>query len=374
MNKTTRDLFAHPGMGVGVVALLVAFTTGCTPSEGAETEADDGEGASRQRVTNVEVISVSLTDFTDYIHLAGEVEAFRDVTVSADEEGRIERYAVEKGARVRRNQPIAYIDARVLSSRVEEARAAARLADEQFERQRRLWEEEQIGTEIRYLEAKYQAEIVHARLETLERRLARTVIRSPIDGVFESKVLEQGERAGTGDPVLRIVATDPLKITGGIPERFAPSIHPGDSARITFDVLPDWAVWGLIRFVGSTVNAESRTFPIEIHIRNPNGSIKPQMIANVQVVHEQLTHVVVVPQNLIIRDADGYHVFVVTEDDGRTLAERRSVTLGAAYGNDVVVEEGLVVGERLVTVGHQMVDDGGQVRIVSPVEAGTNAS
>ncbi len=374
MNKTPHDMLTRPWMCVAVVALLDTFATGCTPSEGAEADAASGEGAFRQRVTNVEVLSVSLSDFTDYIHLAGEVEAFRDVTVSADEDGRIDRYVVERGTRVRRNQPIAYLDARVLSSQVEEARAAGRLADEQFERQRRLWEEEQIGTEIRFLEAKYQAEIVRARLETLERRLARTVIRSPINGVFESKVLEQGERAGAGDPVLRIVSTDPLKITGGIPERFAPSIHAGDSARITFDVLPDWAVWGLIRFVGSTVNAESRTFAIEIQIRNPNGTIKPQMIANVQVVHEQLTDVVVVAQDVIIRDADGHHVFVVTEDAGRTVAERRPVTLGAAYGNHVVVEEGLAVGERLVTVGQQMVDDGGEVRIVSPLEAGADAS
>ncbi|NIR43509.1 MAG: efflux RND transporter periplasmic adaptor subunit, partial [Gemmatimonadetes bacterium] len=81
----------------------------------------------------------------------------------------------------------------VLAAQVREAEAAARLAAERYERQRRLWEEEQIGSEIAYLEAKYQAELRAARLETLEARLERTVIAAPVRGIFDERLVEVGE-------------------------------------------------------------------------------------------------------------------------------------------------------------------------------------
>ena len=344
-------------MTAGIVAVVVA--AGCALSEGAVQPEDEGV-----RIINVEAAPATLSDFVDYIRITGEVEAMSDVTLSAAESGSIERFWVEKGARVKKRDVIASIDAAVLRAQAEEARAAASLAREQYERQRILWEEEEIGSEIRFLEAKAQAEAAAARLGTLEARLERTAIRSPVTGVFDEKFLEAGEMAVPGTPVARVVDVRRVKVVGGVPERFALSVRQGSRANVTFDIIAGRQFEGRIGFVGTSVDAINRTIRIEVVLDNPKQVVKPQMIANVQIVRERLDDVIVAPQQVVERTENGYQVFVVVERDGHAVAEAREVRLGAAYANRVVIEQGLSPGDRLVTVGNRLVDDGSRVRVV----------
>ncbi len=171
--------------------------------------------------------------------------------------------------------------------------------------------------------------------------------------------------AVVGAPVVRVVAIDRLKVNGGVPERFAPWVQRNDRAVITFDILPDHEVEGANGYVGSSVDDRSRTFPVEIVINNPGGIMKPQMVANVQLERLNLTDVIVVPQEVVLRTELGYQVFVAEDRDGTTFAVARAVELGPGYGDRVVVEGGLEIGERLITAGAQLVDDGSRVGIVS---------
>jgi multidrug efflux pump subunit AcrA (membrane-fusion protein) len=93
------------------------------------------------------------------------------------------------------------------------------------------------------------------------------------------------------------------------------------------------------------------------------------MVANVQIERARMEDVIVVPQDLVIRTEDGYQVFVVTDRDGQSVATAKAVELGAAYANRVVVETGLELGDRLITTGHRLVDEGSYLRIVGSVES-----
>lgn len=345
-----------------LVVVAGAAVIGCGPASQA-SEADGGNEFAK--VVNVEVSSVALTDFTSYIHLTGEVEALNDVTISAEESGVIERFFLEKGEYVRRGTPIAKIDDRTLKAQVEESEAAAQLAAERFERQRQLWEDEQIGSEIAFLEAKYQAKLQSARHQLLETRLERTIVKSPISGIFDARYVDMGEMVAPGTQVARVVEVDRVKITGGVPERFADVVLVGDSARIGFELVGGETM-GLISYVGSTVDARNRTFPIEVVIENPGRVIKPKMVANLLVASHHLQDVVVVPQDALQRTEDGYEVFVIVERDGGGLfSESRAVRLGPSYANSTVVTDGLSVGDRLIVRGQQLVEAGDRVRIVN---------
>ncbi len=361
------------GNGAGVIAALAIALSlaGCSPSSG-ESEAAEASN-DYVKIVNVEVTNVEPTDFTSYIRLTGEVEAMNDVTLSAEESGVIERFYVEKGQFVRAGQPIAKIRDRVLRAQVEEAAASAQLAAERYERQRRLWEDEQIGSEITYLEAKYQAELQAARLETLEARLERTTLEAPISGIFDERLVDAGEMVAPGTPVARLVEVGRVKVTGGVPERFAASVTPGDSARIGFDVLPDQQFTGVIHYVGRTVDKRNRTFPIEIVIENPGRLIKPHMVANVEVADRRLRDVIVVPQSAILRVEDGYQVYVAVERDGALIAVARPVRLGGTYQNRTVIQSGLAAGERLIVQGQQLVEVGDRLRIVNDEHSGAEA-
>lgn len=348
-------------------ALLVGvlpIVAGCG-SDSANASEDPAESAEPYvKIVNVEAVPVEPGEFTAFVRITGEAEAENDITVSAEEGGRLVRFFTAKGDRVGKGDPIAKIDDQILTAQVEEARASAALDRERYLRQKQVWEEERIGSEITFLQTKYQADQANARLALLQARLDRTTIRSPVAGIVDDRYVDAGEVVSPGTRIARVIGTERLKITGGVPERFGPFIEAGGRAVISFDVLQGRPFDGTIRFVGQAIDPGSRTFPIEILMDNPDGAVKPQMIANVRVPTERLEQVIVVPQEVVLRTELGYQVFVVAERDGVQVAETRAVVLGPSFENRVVVEAGLEPGDLLVTRGHQLVDAGDRVRVV----------
>ena len=347
-------------MTVTALAAAGLSAAGCGGSEAGATEDADAF----VKVVNVETATVEPRSFAATVRLTGEAEPETDVTLSAEEAGVLTRFVAARGQRVGRGAAIAQIDDAVLSAQVEEARAAAQLAEDRYVRQRRLWEEERIGSEIAYLQAKSEAEASAARLEQLRTRLARTVVRAPVAGTVDDHLVDAGEVVQPGTPIARLIDASLLEISGGVPERYAPRVSPGDSAQITFDILPARAFGGTISFVGTAVDRQSRTFPIEIEMDNPDGEVKPYMIANVRVLMRRIDDAIVVPRDVLLRTETGEQVMVVVEGENGPVAEAREVSLGATSENEVVVTGGLAAGDRLIVRGHQMVDPGDRVRIV----------
>ncbi len=353
----------------GIRGVALAFGLGLLSACGGDAEAGDAADVTEEptaftRVINVEVEAVVPETFVERIRLTGTVEANRDVTVSAEESGTIVELLVEKGERVSAGDSILRIDDRLLRAQFEEAQARAALAAETWERRKRLWEEDRVGSELAYLEARYASEQAAASLATLERRLERTVVLAPIEGVLDDRMVELGALVSPGTPVARIVDLDPVKVVGGVPERFAADVRRGSRATVRFDVLPDREFEGRVGFVGAAVDARTRTFPVELVFRNPGGVVKPEMVANISVERRSFDDAIVVDQDAIVRKADGYAVFVIGEDAEGPRAEVRQVEIGASQSDRVVIESGVEPGDRLVVVGQQQVADGDRVRIV----------
>ena len=355
---------------VVLVAGLVLTAAGCPapadPGAAAEPEEERGPLAAAfgARVVNVEVTPVSPTTFVQYVRVVGEVEPLHDVTVSAEESGTLAAFLVAKGDRLTRGQPVTRISSDLLDAQLEEANAILDIATERYERQRRLWEDQRIGTEMAVLEAKSQVLTSAARLKVLETRKARTVVTSPITGTYDEQYVEVGELVNPGTRLLRVLATDRVKVVAGVPERYALAIVPGTPAVVSFDVIEGREFEGTIEFVGVSVDRSSRTIPIEIVLDNDEGLIRPRLVANVQVERARAEQVVVVPQDLVQRTETGFQVYVAKQGADGLTAEARAVQLGESYANEVVVTSGLAAGERLITAGHRQVDDGSVVSLV----------
>lgn len=355
--ETTRKV----RVTLGVVLASLAAACGGDASAGSAAEQDERP----TRVVNVEVEVVVPRPFTELIRLTGVVEAHRDVTLASEEMGVVREILADRGTFVRQGEPILRMEDRALSAQVEQARAQAALAQESWDRRRRLWEEDRVGSELAYLEARYQAAQAAAALESLEERLARTTLRAPFDGVVEARQVELGSMVSPGSPMVRLVALNPAKIVTGVPERFAPDVATGAPVRVTFDVFPGEEYTGRIAFVGSTVNPQNRTFPVELTLPNPGNRLKPEMVANVQLVRRDLGEAVVVPQDALIRVEEGFVVFVVEGEGAAARAAVRPVQTGPAQQNRVVITSGLEPGEALVVVGQQLVAAGDRVNVVA---------
>jgi|GEM_PF-90767 len=365
---------AAPGRRIAVgflylvtATLLAALVAACGDATAGNAQAGaEGEESRFQRVVNVETASLTAEVFEEVIRVTGTVQANFDVTVSAEESGVVRELLVERGTPVREGQPILRIDDRMLQSQVRESEARAALARETWERRQRLFEEDRVGSELVYLEARYQAEQAEAALATLQERLERTVVRAPLSGILDERMVEVGTMVSSGTPVVRIVQVDPVKVTGGVPERYAEDVARGSRARVSFDALRGEEVDAEVRYVASTVNPRNRTFEVELLVPNPGRIIKPEMVANIRIVRRVLDEALVVPQNAIVRVEDGFVAFVAEEDEnGRAVARVRPLTLGPSQRNLVVVREGLEAGEQLIVVGQQQVADGDRIRVVA---------
>ncbi|HEX6313510.1 MAG TPA: efflux RND transporter periplasmic adaptor subunit [Gemmatimonadaceae bacterium] len=336
----------------------------CGPSAEANgaTPGSEEEAPAPTRVIDVETLVLEPREFVEYVSVTGDVAADREVVVASEESGVIRAVFAEKGARVTAGQQIARIDDTVLAAQYAQAKAEAELAAETWERQRRLWEVDSIGSEIAYLRAKYGAETAAASARSLEARLDRTVIRAPIAGTLDDRMVEVGSTVMPGSPVARIVDADPLKVKAGIPERYAGDFRTGGTALLAFDHLPDRQLTGRLTFVGTAVDDQNRTFPVEIAIDDAGGMLKPGMVARVQAPRRTLDAALTVPRDAVLRSATGYVVYVVREEGGRSVVRSVPVTTGAGAGGRVVLDSGVQAGDRVVVVGQQRLADGDVVR------------
>jgi len=360
MNGEAMHMMRNGFRGFLVLGAIAGLTA-CGSAQADGTE--DAEAF--VRVINVEVSPVQTETFVEEIRLTSVAMASQDVMIEAEESGAIREFYVDRGDRVEEGAAIAKIDDRILLAQVQQARAANELAAATWERRKRLWEEDQVGSEIAYLEARFAAEQAAAALELLEERLARTVIRAPFSGVLDERHVDVGTMVGPGRTVGRLVQLDPIKVFAGVPERYAPDVTAGAWAEVVFPALGDQVRREQVRYVGATVDQQSRTFPVEVELGNASGAIKPQMVANMSLTRQRVEDAIVVPQDALVRVEDGFVVFVAVERDGQVVAEARDVVRGPTRRNLVVIEEGVAVGERLIVVGQKSVAGGDRVNVVA---------
>ena len=362
MNAEMFDMRSRAINVLTVGALLVL--AGCGSAQ-ADSVDDVAAGEEFVRVINVEVALVATETFVEEIRLTSVAMANQDVMLEAEETGRIVHIYVDRGDRVGAGDRIAKIDDRVLQAQVNQASSAAQLAQQTWERRQRLFEEEQVGSEIAYLEAKFGAEQAAATLQGLEERLARTVVRAPFAGILDERHVDVGTMVGPGKTVGRLVDLDLIKVFAGVPERYATDVHVGARAQLVFEAVRAEVYAAPIRYVGASIDPRSRTFPIEIEVPNQDHSIKPQMVGNMAITRQEVAEAIVVPQDALVRVEDGYVVYVAIEQGGHMVAEVRDVILGPTRRNLVVVEDGLVAGEQLVVVGQKSVANGDRVNVVA---------
>ena len=347
-----------------VVAAAMLSTTLTACGDDAAAVDTDAPAQEARRIINVGVERLQVRSFTDVIRLTGTVVADRSVMVAAEEGGIVQRVLVDKGASVQAGQPIVELDDEMLRAQQDEAQAQLSLAQQLWDRTRRLYDDDGIGTENEYLQARYNAAQAKARLTLVEARLANTTIRAPFDGVLDARHVEVGSVVAPGSNVATVVDLSPLKVAAGVPERYAADVQLGARAVILFDALGDTS-HGSVEFVGASVHVSNRTFPIELALDASTGFVKPEMVADVILERRHLDQAVVVPRQALVRTESGFSAFVAVDVQGdAAIAEVRALTLGPSAQDEVVVVSGLSDQDRLIVLGQTQVAHGDHLRTV----------
>lgn len=367
---------AHLSRGYRLAAAVLLLPMLLTLSAcGGEADEPAASETPAERGLPVEVIVVEPGPFEDVLVMTGTVDAPDDATLSPEMAGTLTAVA-PLGTVVRRGQTVAQVNAGVASASVaqaeaalEAARAQAELAEDQFRRQEPLYADSILSAiefeSVRAQRASARAQVAQAEaaLAQTRQQLANTRIVAPFTGIVEERLAERGELVAPGTPVVRLVSTDQVKVKAGVPERYAGDIQLGTPVRIVPEAYNIAPLRGEVTFVGRTINPQNRTFPIEIGLSNDAGQLKPEMVVQLEVRRQQLDDVIVLPLAAIVRDERGAGVFVVREDTTGLIARHQPTELGPSSAGRVVIETGLVAGDRVIATGQSTVSEGDRVRI-----------
>jgi multidrug efflux system membrane fusion protein len=212
-----------------------------------------------------------------------------------------------------------------------------------------------------------QAGAAEEAVKAAELSLSDATLISPMDGVVLKRAVEVGSLVGSGSVGFVIADVTSVKAVFGVPDTMMNRVKLGAEQAISVEaVAAEFA--GHITAIAPAADPMSRTFSVEVTIPNPLGKLKPGMIATPTLAGTKLAGpVAVIPLSAVIRSSqspEGYAVFVVEDQAGKSLARIRNVDLGEAYGNMVGVKSGLGPAERVITTGATLVKDGWQVQII----------
>lgn len=348
----------------------------------------------REKKTEPEAPIVSVApaqqqDVEIYGEYVGRIRAQQFVEVRARVEGFLEQMLFEEGTQVKRNQVLFIINQDQYQAKVDKARAqlkkdeaTARKAERDLNRIRPLYEQRAASQlDLDNATAAYETAVAsvgmsQADLDQAEQELSYTVVRSPITGQISERHVDLGTLVGTSGKSLlaTIVKSDTVLVDFSMTaldylkskERNI-IIGQKDSTRswqptVTI-TLPDNTVYpykGLVDFAEPQVDPKTGTFSVRAEMSNPEHVLLPGQFTKVKLLLDVRENATVVPQKALIIEKGGAYIYVMRKD---STAEKRFIELGPEFGNNAVVERGLIPGENIVVEGYHKLSPGIKMRI-----------
>ena len=324
---------------LGLLALL-----GCGGAEaGNESISTEALPVPESPGTRVEVAQIQPTQAYLELRIPGEIAGARDAQLASAAGGYIERISVSDGEPVKAGQQLVRVNAAIYGAQLEQSEAELR----------RLESVVELASQAQLDGLRTQVRINKASAELARTNLSRAVLKAPFDGVVSQVSGEVGEIASPGSPLVRVVQLDPVHVTISVSDRDVGSLREGMAAQVSAEAVPE-VLAGRVIHIDPAADLKTRTFRTEIEVPNPDGRLRPGMIASVSITEKLAEGAVVLPQDWLVTRADGVGVFV---DDGG-VARWRPVTPGAVVHDQVIIQAGLSVGERVVITGHRGLADG----------------
>jgi membrane fusion protein (multidrug efflux system) len=300
--------------------------------------------------------SVVVAAFQGTSNLVAEAEA--DVVTKTS--GVVLEIMVEEGDKVAAGQVLARLDSDRQRLNMKQSEANLRKLENDFKRQQELIERKLISQDV-YDRSRYDLDTQRASYDIAKLELSYTEIRAPIGGVVSKRNVKVGNLIQLNQPLFKIDDFDPLEAMIDVPEREMRLIQAGQPVQMLVDALPDAVFTGNVARVSPVVDATTGTFRVVAQFKDDSGKLRSGMFGRVRVVYDQRPDALVVPRAALVGDDKDAAVFVVEND----VAKRRKVRLGYTDGAKVEVTEGLVDGDKVVTLGQAALRDGAKVQVIS---------
>jgi len=316
----------------------------------------------------ITTITTSEQKFNHFIELQGNVKTKQNVLVYPEMPGILNKVYVKEGQKVKKDQILATIDDGGLSQQLLLLKSNEQLAKTTFERQKRLWDQ-QIGSEIQYLQAKTSYNSQKNATRQLKKQLGKFTIRAPFSGIIDNVFKEKGTvvAPGPGAEIFRIINLSNMYIETDVPESYISSIKKNKMVEVNFPILGR-SYDTSIRQVGNFINPSNRTFRIEVGIPNLDGEIKPNLTAKLRLNDYSNSNAILIPQSIISENAKGQQFIYVVKDDkekNQVYAERLVIETGKTNGDFIEVTKNLDANVEVILEGARSVNNGQVVKVIN---------
>ncbi|MCE2596415.1 efflux RND transporter periplasmic adaptor subunit [Motilimonas cestriensis] len=321
---------------------------------------------SAKAVRKVEVVTdeVQAYGVAQHLNLVGSLAAQQSVDLAFQIFAPVAKILVNANAEVVPNQVLVQLD---------DSKARAAFVEAQSvltEEQRKLKEFQRIVSRGAITQTELDAQrasvdVASARLAAAQAALDDHQLRAPFAGTLGLIDVNLGDMKAVGEAVMNLDNLNVMQLDLSVPERYLSQISRGMSITAKARAWPDHDFVGQVVAIDSRVNQNTLNVRVRVNFENPDQRLKPGMFMSATMTFPEQTAPVVPVQAL---EYSGTKRFVyVLQADG-TVA-RTEVVLGARVKNEVLIESGLAVGDRIVVQGLVNMRDGIKVQdLQTPVQ------
>jgi multidrug efflux pump subunit AcrA (membrane-fusion protein) len=268
---------------------------------------------------------------------------------------------------------------------VQEALAKRDLAQTEYGRYKNLWDKDFVSSQdldlrksaLAVAQANYtaalkqkesfQAKLTQARsgIQSAEARnrnsyanLSDTLIRAPFSGQIGAKHVEVGDYVLPGQKMATLVASNPLKITFGVPERYLNQLRQNLTVELRTESMPDKVFQGNVVFVDPVVALDTRSVMVKAEVNNSAHLLQPGQYANIRLILGEKPNAILVPEESLIPQGERYYVYIV--ENGK--AAFKQVQVGQRIPGKAEILSGIRLKDHVIIGGIQKVQDGAAVK------------
>jgi RND family efflux transporter MFP subunit len=334
------------GAALAAAALLL---TGCGGADEPATY--------EPKEVRAELVTAARTAVPRTVTATGELEAENAMEVSTRMMGHVREVLVKAGDRVETGQVLARIDDTDVQARkrqaeaaIAEANAVLENAETNLARFQRLYAENSVSKsqldEIRTGRDRARAGLqrAEAALSEVQVQLNYLRVTAPAPGTVTQRLVDPGDMASPGQPLIMLEQTGTMKVRAGLSERDVDLVDVGSEIRVKVTSLGQAVYTVPLARIKPAANPMSRTFDLEAYLPNPDGRLRSGMFARVEVPIGD-REAVLVPREALHTRGQLTGVWIV-DDEGT--AHLRWIRTGRTIGDEVEVISGLQGGETLV--------------------------
>jgi membrane fusion protein (multidrug efflux system) len=312
----------------------------------------------QEKAKLVALTALAPTSFSHYLDLQGNVEAVNTSYISPRGTGGVvKELYVRQGDHVSQGQLLMKLDDAVQQQQLAAAKTQLAYWQDLYQRRKNLWDEK-IGMETDVINAKNNVDNAQSNLKIAQEQLDFTNVYADISGTVNTLNTKVGESFAPGGQGLQIVNTDNLKVVVQVPETYQERVRVGTPVKIDLPGLNDRMITGTVHITSKVINTGNRSFQVEIHIPNAGSDVRANQVAIVKLQDYTASNVLTIPVNALQTDEKGKYVMVAAQENGKTVAHKKSITIGQTYSDKVEVTGGLQTGDQLITDGYQGLYEG----------------